>query len=58
MKARHGKIRTSHFIAQMQEDVMIRLCAVTELNDTGSKSFHNQRGHIFVVRKGEHIYLG
>ena len=35
---------------------MIRLCAVTELNDTGSKSFHNQRGHIFVVRKGEHIY--
>ena len=35
---------------------MIRLCAVTELNDMSSKSFHNQRGHIFVVRKGEHIY--
>lgn len=35
---------------------MIRLCAVTELNDMSSKSFHNQRGHIFLVRKGEHIY--
>ena len=35
---------------------MIRLCAVSELNDMSSKSFHNQRGHIFVVRKGEQIY--
>ncbi len=36
---------------------MIRLCALEELQDPGSKGFHNERGHIFAVRKGDQVYV-
>ncbi len=36
---------------------MIRLCAVKDLENPGSKGFHNERGHIFAVRKGDEVYV-
>ncbi len=35
---------------------MIRLCAIGELHDPGCRGFHNEHGHIFVVRKGMDVY--
>ncbi len=36
---------------------MLRLCAVTDLDDPGSKGFHNEKGHIFVVRRDCDIFV-
>ncbi|MGI9275159.1 MAG: Rieske (2Fe-2S) protein [Endozoicomonas sp.] len=35
---------------------MIRLCALEELDNPGSKGFHNEKGHIFVVRRDDEVY--
>ncbi|WP_067583793.1 Rieske (2Fe-2S) protein [Endozoicomonas ascidiicola] len=36
---------------------MIRLCAVSDLDDPGSKGFHNERGHLFAVRQGLQVFV-
>lgn len=36
---------------------MIKLCAVDELENPGSKGFHNEKGHLFVVRRGEEVFV-
>ncbi|WP_299734501.1 Rieske (2Fe-2S) protein [uncultured Endozoicomonas sp.] len=36
---------------------MIRLCAVNDLDDPGSKGFHNERGHLFAVRQGQQVFV-
>ena len=36
---------------------MIKLCAVDELANPGSKGFHNEKGHVFVVRQDDDVYV-
>ena len=36
---------------------MIKLCAVDDLTDPGSKGFENKKENIFVVRQDNEIYV-
>jgi nitrite reductase/ring-hydroxylating ferredoxin subunit len=36
---------------------LLELCAVSDLENPGSKGFYHEKGHIFVVRRGDDVFV-
>ena len=36
---------------------MLKLCAVEDIENPGSKGFRNEKGHLFAVRRDDEVYV-